>query len=44
MVVKNEKFTAIIDEFTQSTYIMVIVADPKNLKPRPLLKSINFKE
>jgi hypothetical protein len=29
MVVKNEKFTAIIDEFTQSTYIMVIVADPK---------------
>lgn len=27
MVVKNEKFTAIIDEFTSSTYIMVIVAD-----------------
>jgi Ras-related GTP-binding protein A/B len=28
MVVKNEKFTAIIDEFTSSTYIMVIVSDP----------------
>jgi len=28
MIVKNEKFTAIIDEFTSSTYIMVIVSDP----------------
>jgi Ras-related GTP-binding protein A/B len=28
MVVKNEKFTALIDEFTSSTYIMVIVTDP----------------
>lgn len=28
MVVKNEKFTAIIDEFTSSTYIMVISRDP----------------
>ena len=28
MVVKNEKFTAFIDEFTASTYIMVIVSDP----------------
>ena len=28
MVVKNEKFTAFIDEFTSSTYIMVIVSDP----------------
>lgn len=27
MVVKNEKFTALIDEFTSSTYIMVIVSD-----------------
>lgn len=27
MVVKNEKFTAIIDEFTSSTYIMVINSD-----------------
>jgi len=27
MVVKNEKFTAIIDEFTSSTYIMVICQD-----------------
>jgi len=27
MVVKNEKFTAIIDEFSSSTYIMVICAD-----------------
>lgn len=29
MVVKNEKFTSIIDEFTSSTYIMVIVNDPQ---------------
>jgi len=29
MVVKNEKFTSIIDEFTSSTYIMVIVNDPE---------------
>jgi len=28
MVVKNQKFTAFIDEFTSSTYIMVIVSDP----------------
>ena len=28
MVVKNEKFTSFIDEFTSSTYIMVIVSDP----------------
>jgi hypothetical protein len=28
MVVKNQKFTAFIDEFTSSTYIMVIVGDP----------------
>lgn len=28
MVVKNEKFTALIDEFTSSTYIMVILSDP----------------
>lgn len=28
MVVKNQKFTAFIDEFTTSTYIMVIVSDP----------------
>lgn len=28
MVVKNEKFTALIDEFTNSTYIMVICSDP----------------
>jgi len=28
MVVKNEKFTAIIDEFTSSTYIMLISRDP----------------
>lgn len=28
MVVRNEKFTAFIDEFTSSTYIMVIVSDP----------------
>jgi len=27
MVVKNENFTAIIDEFTSSTYIMVICQD-----------------
>lgn len=28
MVVRNQKFTAFIDEFTTSTYIMVIVSDP----------------
>ena len=28
MVVRNQKFTAFIDEFTSSTYIMVIVSDP----------------
>ena len=28
MVVKNEKFTSFIDEFTSSTYIMVICSDP----------------
>ncbi len=28
MVVKNSQFTAFIDEFTNSTYIMVIVSDP----------------
>jgi len=28
MVVKNERFTSFIDEFTSSTYIMVIVSDP----------------
>jgi len=28
MVVRNSKFTAFIDEFTTSTYIMVIVSDP----------------
>ena len=28
MVVKNEKFTALIDEFTSNTYIMVIYTDP----------------
>jgi len=28
MVVKNQKFTAFINEFTTSTYIMVIVSDP----------------
>lgn len=28
MIVKNQKFTAFIDEFTSSTYIMVIVSDP----------------
>lgn len=27
MVVKNQKFSAFIDEFTSSTYIMVIVGD-----------------
>lgn len=27
MVVENEKFTAMIDEFTSSTYIMVITSD-----------------
>ena len=27
LVVKNEKFTAFIDEFTSSTYIMVICSD-----------------
>ena len=28
MLVRNEKFAAFIDEFTSSTYIMVIVSDP----------------
>ena len=28
MVVRNEKFTAFIDEFTASTYIMVICSNP----------------
>jgi Ras-related GTP-binding protein A/B len=28
MTVRNERFTAYIDEFTSSTYIMVIVSDP----------------
>jgi Ras-related GTP-binding protein A/B len=28
MVVKNSKFTAFVEEFTKSTYIMVIVSDP----------------
>jgi Ras-related GTP-binding protein A/B len=28
MVVRNQKFTAFIDEFTSSTYLMVIVSDP----------------
>lgn len=28
MVVRNQKFTAFIDEFTSSTYIMIIVSDP----------------
>jgi Ras-related GTP-binding protein A/B len=27
MVVENEKFTAMIDEFTSGTYIMVITSD-----------------
>jgi len=27
MVVRNSKFTAFIDEFTSSTYIMVIASD-----------------
>lgn len=27
MIVRNERFTAYIDEFTSSTYIMVIVSD-----------------
>ncbi len=29
MLVRNSKFTAIIDEFTENTYIMVVVSDPK---------------
>ena len=28
MVVRNQKFTAFIELFTNSTYIMVIVSDP----------------
>ena len=28
MVVRNQKFTALINEFTNSTYLMVIVSDP----------------
>ena len=28
MVVRNERFTAYIDEFTNSTYIMLIVSNP----------------
>ena len=28
MIVRNEKFISFIDEFTSSTYIMVICSDP----------------
>jgi Ras-related GTP-binding protein A/B len=28
MTVRNERFTSFIDEFTSSTYIMVIVSGP----------------
>ena len=28
MIVRNERFTAFIDEFTSSTYIMIIVSGP----------------
>jgi Ras-related GTP-binding protein A/B len=39
MVVKNEKFTSVIDEFTSSTYIMVIVSDP-NVEQEAILMNI----
>ena len=29
MIVRNEKFISFIDEFTSSTYIMVICSDPE---------------
>ena len=29
MLVRNSKFTAFIDEFTENTYIMVVIFDPK---------------
>ena len=32
MVVKNEKFTAMIDEFTSSTYIMVITGSDHQIE------------
>ena len=33
MLVKNSKFTAFIDEFTENTYIMVVIFDPKIRNP-----------
>ena len=29
MVVKNQKFSAFVENFTSSTYIMIVVSDPK---------------
>mmetsp|Transcript_17253 Transcript_17253/g.15145 ORF Transcript_17253/g.15145 Transcript_17253/m.15145 type:complete len:184 (+) Transcript_17253:281-832(+) len=29
MLVRNSKFTSFIDEFTENTYIMVVISDPK---------------
>lgn len=39
MVVKNQKFTAFIDQFTSSTYIMVIVSDP-DIEPEAIALNI----
>jgi len=33
MLVKNTKFTALIDEYTDNTYIMVVISDPKIQPP-----------
>jgi len=40
MLVRNSKFTAFIDEFTENTYIMVVIFDPK-IQPTAIELSID---
>ena len=41
MLVRNSKFTLFIDEFTENTYMMVVLFDPKIRKMKPFYRFIN---
>ena len=45
MLVRNSKFTSFIDEFTENTYIMVVISDPKiRKKIKSDLRKINSRD